>query len=34
VLLQALPAWKQAQQQAKSVVAEALLDLEACIEAL
>jgi len=34
VLLQALPPWREAQQQAKSVVAEALLDLEACLEAL
>ena len=34
VLLQALPAWKQAQHQAKSVVAEALPDLQACLEAL
>jgi DNA-binding MarR family transcriptional regulator len=32
VLLQALPAWKQAQQRAQSLVAEALLDLEACQE--
>jgi len=31
-LLQALPPWREAQQQAKSVVAEALLDLEACLE--
>jgi DNA-binding MarR family transcriptional regulator len=30
VLLQALPAWKQAQQHAQSLVAEALLDLDAC----
>ena len=34
VLLQALPAWEQAQQRAKSVVAEALPDLQACLEAL
>src|SRR5215475_15385001 len=34
VLLQALPAWEEAQQRAKSVVAEALLDLQACLEAL
>jgi len=34
VLLQALPAWQQAQGQAKSVVAEALPDLQACLEAL
>jgi len=34
VLLQALPAWEEAQQRAKSVVAEALPDLEACLEAL
>jgi hypothetical protein len=29
MLLQALPAWKQAQEQAQSMVAEALFDLEA-----
>src|SRR5262249_38102853 len=34
VLLQALPAWEQAQHQAKSVVAGALPDLQACLEAL
>jgi len=34
VLLQALPAWGEAQQRAKSVVAEALPGLEACLEAL
>jgi len=34
VLLQALPAWEEAQQRAKSVVAEALPDLQACLEAL
>jgi DNA-binding MarR family transcriptional regulator len=34
VLLQALPAWERAQHQAKSVVAEALPDLQACLEAL
>ena len=33
MLLQALPAWGQAQQRAQSLVAEALLDLEACEEA-
>lgn len=32
VLFQALPAWKQAQQRAQSLVAEALPDLEACKE--
>jgi DNA-binding MarR family transcriptional regulator len=30
LLLQALPAWRQAQQRAQSLVAEALLDLDAC----
>jgi len=34
VLLRALPPWREAQQQAKSVVAQALPDLEACLEAL
>jgi DNA-binding MarR family transcriptional regulator len=34
VLLAALPAWEQAQQRAKSVVAEALPGLEACVEAV
>src|SRR5262245_49267687 len=33
LLLQALPAWEQAQQRARSLVAEALLDLQACQEA-
>jgi DNA-binding MarR family transcriptional regulator len=33
MLLEALPAWQQAQEQARSVVAEALLDLEAGREA-
>jgi DNA-binding MarR family transcriptional regulator len=33
MLLQALPAWRQAQQRAQSLVAEALLDLDACKEA-
>jgi DNA-binding MarR family transcriptional regulator len=33
MLLQALPAWRQAQQRAQSLVAEALPDLEACNEA-
>jgi DNA-binding MarR family transcriptional regulator len=32
MLLQALPAWQQAQQQAQSLIAEALLDLQACQE--
>jgi hypothetical protein len=33
MLLQALPAWQQAQEQAESMVAEALQDLDAGREA-
>src|SRR5262249_13784373 len=33
MLLRALPAWREAQRRAQSLVAEALRDLEACKEA-